>query len=148
MDYEFWTEASDDFDGFIRNKNPLEREVVVPRRRGMKKMTDDIHTGMRASSGKKAHRAGTELLVELGFDPLEELIKQLKEIEQLIELESLKNRPSATQLSKLQNLKKDIIQAILPYRYGKAPLTTILDVDREAPLRIILTNEDEDEEAH
>lgn len=90
------------------------------------------------SSQTKVHKAGTDKLRELEFDPLEELIGQLQEIQALIEKEKLSNYSRPRLLADLMAEKSRILQAILPYRYGKAPILTIEDSDAREPIVIRL----------
>ena len=98
----------------------------------------------KTSSGQKAHRVGTEKLIEAGFDPLDRLIEQLEDIERQIASEMSSDNPRANFIEKLQALKLRILETVLPYKYGKAPIITVQEVDNQEPIRIILTSEDED----
>jgi len=101
-------------------------------------MTNEI---MNKGSGATAHRAATERLRELDFDPLDRLTEQLVEIEELLRLE-LGTTPARTSLIfNLVSAKTRILETLLPYRYGKAPVLTIESADIREPIRIILTSE-------
>jgi hypothetical protein len=152
-DNDYWYRPAEGYTGFksyydsegrrFRREAGIKQRVESAIRVAMS--DDNLIHGMRVSSGMKAHKVGTQKLEEFQFDPLEELINQLAEISELIELERLRPAPKLSELAKLHGLRSAIYQAILPYKYGKAPTITVLDSDREAPLRIILTSEDESE---
>lgn len=94
--------------------------------------------GNRRGSGTKAHRAATEHLKELGFDPIDELLKQLQEIEGLLAKELALGEPRIMVVNNLINCKTRILENLLPYKYGKAPQMTIESEDIREPVRIIL----------
>ena len=96
---------------------------------------------LRDSSSKHIHRAATDKLRELEFDPIDHMLAQLQEIDALIEREKLSNsRPRL--LADLIDQKSRILQTILPYRYGKAPIMTIETEDFREPIKIELTIEE------
>lgn len=94
------------------------------------------------SSGQKAHIQGTEALEAVGFDPLEELVAELEEITRLLEFEKSADNPRSSYIEKLHTIKLRILETLLPYKYGKAPISTVKDIDYREPIRIILTEDD------
>jgi hypothetical protein len=97
--------------------------------------------GLKRGSGAKAHRAATDKLRELEFDPLEELIKQLDEIEDLLLKEQSMTNPRIMVINNLINCKMRILESLLPYRYGKAPTLTVESADIREPIRIVLEHD-------
>jgi hypothetical protein len=97
--------------------------------------------GFKRSSGAKAHRAATDKLRELEFDPLEELIKQLNEIEDLLLKEQSMSNPRIMVINNLINCKTRILENLLPYRYGKAPTLTVESADIREPIKIVLEHD-------
>jgi hypothetical protein len=97
--------------------------------------------GVKRGSGAKAHRAATDRLRELDFDPLDELIKQLDEIEELLAKEQAMTNPRIMVINNLMNCKMRILENILPYRYGKAPTLTVESADIREPIKIVLEHD-------
>jgi len=97
--------------------------------------------GFKSSSGAKAHRAATDKLRELEFDPLEELIHQLEEIEKLLVTELSMTNPRVMVVNNLINCKTRILENLLPYRYGKAPTLTVETSDIREPIKIVLEHD-------
>lgn len=140
---DFLKKPGPNFIGFKKNYDPRIRAFKEPEEESISELRIKVQETMSvfSSSGGKAHKAGVDKLNELGFDPLEELIKQLQEIEEAITTEASSPTPRLSYLQSLHQLKNKILEAILPYKYGKAPLVTVNDVDREEPIKIILTRE-------
>jgi len=101
----------------------------------------DEGAGLRRSSGAKAHRIATDKLKELKFDPLEELIAQLAEIDDLLQKEHQVTAPRIMVINNLINCKTRILESLLPYRYGKAPTVTVESADIREPIKIILEHD-------
>lgn len=97
--------------------------------------------GLKRGSGSKAHRAATDKLKELNFDPLEVLIQQLDEIEELLKKELEMTNPRIMVVNNLINCKTRILENLLPYRYGKAPTLTVESADIREPIRIVLEHD-------
>jgi hypothetical protein len=97
--------------------------------------------GLKRGSGAKAHRAATDKLRDLEFDPLEELVKQLDEIEDLLLKEQSMTNPRIMVINNLINCKMRILESLLPYRYGKAPTLTVESADIREPIRIVLEHD-------
>ncbi len=97
--------------------------------------------GFKRGSGAKAHRAATDKLRELEFDPLEELVKQLEEIEGLLAKEQAMTNPRIMVINNLINCKMRILESLLPYRYGKAPTLTVESADIREPIKIVLEHD-------
>jgi hypothetical protein len=143
-----WVKPNSNFKGYIKkfdtkkkeikdtyyNKIPFAQEVYAM----VKELEDPERMGMRKGSGLNAHVAGTEKLRELNIDPLELLDKHIAEIEALIQKELLSGNTRSKYITDLQTLKFRILEAMLPYRYGKAPITTIEHVDIREPIEIVL----------
>ncbi len=101
----------------------------------------DESGGFKKGSGAKAHRAATDKLRELDFDPLEKLIDQLAEIDELLEKEQGMTSPRIMVINNLINCKMRILESLLPYRYGKAPTLTVESADIREPIRIVLEHD-------
>lgn len=89
---------------------------------------------------------GGRLLENAGIDPIVLLKEQLDEINQEIERERGSEAPRVQQLEKLNALKFRILDILLPYQVGKAPTTTIHQVENASPLQFVLYREGQDEE--
>jgi hypothetical protein len=121
-------------------KDPAETYKVNERAIAMLKEYDE-GGGFKKGSGAKAHRAATDKLRELEFDPLEQLITQLEEIEELLIKENSMTNPRIMVINNLVNCKLRILENILPYRYGKAPTLTVESADIREPIRIVLEHD-------
>jgi len=121
-------------------REPAEVYKVNERAIAMLKEYDE-GAGLRKSSGSKAHRVATDKLRELEFDPLEELIKQLDEIESLLSKELAMTNPRVMVVNNLLNCKTRILENLLPYRYGKAPSLTVESADIREPIKIVLEHD-------
>lgn len=106
-----------------------------------KEKTIKMATDLVKGSSTQVHRAATEKLQELGVDPIEELIQQLKELQEMLDFELGTTKPRSLVINNLVNLRVRILETLLPYRYGKAPQMTIESQDIREPIRIILSNE-------
>jgi hypothetical protein len=93
------------------------------------------------SSRMKASTAGPDKLKQLDFDPIEVLVKQLKEIDKFILLELEKKDPRVSFIEKMQESKLRILETLLPYRYGKAPSIAQDTQALMEPIRIILQDD-------
>jgi len=96
---------------------------------------------VQKSSGLSNHRVATDKLRELDFDPIEKLIEELEDIDRMIAEERSSSSPRWSYLEKLKALRTRILEVLLPYRYGKAPITTVEHEDSRDPIRIILSTE-------
>lgn len=101
----------------------------------------DEKGGYRHGSGAKAHRAATDKLRDLEFDPLEELVGQLDQIEKLLAEELSMTSPRVMVVNNLINCKTRILESLLPYRYGKAPTLTVESADIREPIKIVLEHD-------
>jgi len=97
---------------------------------------------VQKSSGLKNHRVATDKLRELDFDPIDELIRELEDLNRMIMEERTSSSPRWSYIEKLKALRTRILEVLLPYRYGKAPITTVEHEDSRDPIRIILSTED------
>lgn len=123
---------------FKEDADPTIKKVRLTMRK-----LEEAEKAAELSSGRLAHRIGTDKLDSLGFDPMEALIKQLKEVEDKIEEEYKSEAPRHNYIEKLMTLKFKILDTVLPYKYGKAPIVTTHDSDPRTPINIVLTLEDE-----
>jgi len=123
-----------------RFRDPAKSYKVNERAIAMLKEYDE-GGGYKKGSGAKAHRAATDKLRELNFDPLEQLIKQLDEIEKLLETELGMTNPRIMVVNNLINCKTRILENLLPYRYGKAPALTVESADIREPIKIVLEHD-------
>jgi len=121
-------------------REPMKAYKVNERAIAMLKEYDE-GGGLKKGSGAKAHRAATDRLRELEFDPLDELIKQLDEIEVLLAKEQSMTNPRIMVINNLINCKMRILESLLPYRYGKAPTLTVESADIREPIRIVLEHD-------
>ena len=93
------------------------------------------------STGLKTHRVATDKLRAMGFDPIEKLIEEIEDLDRMIEAEKIAVNPRWTYIEKLKSLRTRILEVLLPYQYGKAPITTVEHEDARDPIRIILSKE-------
>jgi len=145
------TKTSPKFKGYVK-KYDLKKKKVKPTYLGVtfsnkvysmtKELEDPEKKGLRSSSGLKVHRDATDKLRAENFDPLEQLISFLAEIEKQISDELVSGSPRSSYLADLAALKMRILESLLPYRYGKAPTVTIEQVDIREPIRIVLEEND------
>lgn len=98
----------------------------------------------KMSSGLKNHRVATDKLRDLDFDPIEKLTQELEELDEMIAEERTSESPRWSYIEKLKALRIKILETLLPYRYGKAPITTVEHEDSRDPIRIILSTENKD----
>lgn len=141
---------SKDFDGYVpgydgksKTFKPKFKPFIVDER--ALKMTEREADRHSKGSGRKAHRAGTEKLRELDFDPIEKLTEQLEQIDRLLSAELLLQEPRVMVVNNLINAKTRILETLVPYRYGKAPISTIESDDIREPVRIVLTFDPNDD---
>jgi len=143
-----WNNAAPGFTGYRKGYEPKLKKFRDPAKafkvneRAIAMLKDyDEGGGFRHGSGAKAHRAATDKLRELEFDPLEELIGQLKEIEGLLATELGMTNPRIMVINNLVNCKTRILESLLPYRYGKAPALTVESADIREPIKIVLQHD-------
>lgn len=95
------------------------------------------------SSGLKTHRAATDKLRDLDFDPIEQFLQELERLNDMIDREQNNKNPRWSYLEKLYSLRVKVIETLLPYRYGKAPITTVEHEDARDTIQIVLTSRKE-----
>ena len=130
------------FRGYKPNYDHKRKEFVEPYQ--FFKINEEAIAMVKLSSGSKAHVKGTERLAELDFDPIKELVEEIQEIKRLMDEELARPNPRSTYLGQLSTSRLRILEALLPYGYGKAPVTTVNEVDYRDPIRIILHDESND----
>ena len=69
-------------------------------------------------------------LEELGFDPVEKLVETFNEWDAIIDEESQKDKPSASNIARAQTEKRFIAGMLIPYRYHQ------VRVDEDDPANI------------
>ena len=145
-----WLKSKPDFKGYKKGYEPKTKEfreafsLYKVNVKALDMIRDsDKPTAPRLSSGMKAHRAGTDKLRALDFDPIDALVDQLSEIEALLAAEMEMTAPRIMVINNLTNAKTRILETLLPYRYGKAPIMTIENTDAQQPINIILTHKTE-----
>jgi hypothetical protein len=140
--------AAEGFTGYKKGYEPKLQEFREPfkaykvNERAIAMLKDyDESGGMKSGTGAKAHRAATDKLRDLNFDPLEHLVKQLEEIEVMLRNEQGMTNPRIMVINNLVNCKTRILESLLPYRYGKAPTLTVESADIREPIRIVLEHD-------
>jgi len=146
-----WNNSKEGFSGYKKGYEPKLKEFKKPftfqvNEKAIAMLKEDKISGPQLSSGMKAHRKGTDKLNEIGFDPIEILVKQLEDIEKLLEKELQMTAPRVMVINNLINAKLRIAENLLPYGYGKAPVVTVADNDVRDPIRIILTSDQESDD--
>jgi len=121
-------------------RDPAESFKVDERALAMLKNYDE-HGVLRTGSGAKAHRVATDKLADLEFDPLEKLVSQLDDIEKLLATELAMTSPRIMVVNNLINCKTRILENLLPYKYGKAPVLTVESADIREPIQIVLSHD-------
>jgi len=140
-----WNKSKEGFNGYKKGYDPEQKKfrsdppVYQVNEKAISMLKEDKISGHRLSSGMKAHKVATDKLRDLEFDPIEALLMQLDEIDDLLTKEMNSNAPRAMVLSNLINAKTKILETLLPYRYGKAPTITVEDSDQREPIKILLS---------
>lgn len=80
-------------------------------------------------------------LQDIGFDPIDEIVSQLVEIQKLLDKELASASPRIMAISNLTAAKLKLNTVLLEYRYRKAGASTNEFTEASAPIRIILTND-------
>ncbi len=87
--------------------------------------------------------ASIKRLEELGFDPIQHLVEQYKDIQQKIEeMQAGKMRYSAMALANMETLKKGIADTLMKYAYKAVPTASESTVETKTPLKITLSGID------
>lgn len=147
-----WNDSKQEFKGYKKGYQPKEGAFREPPRfykvneRAIAMLKEEVISGSKLSSGMKAHRAATDKLRELDFDPIDALMNQLDEIDKLLNKELATNAPRIMVINNLINCKTRILETLLPYRYGKAPILTVENSEAREPIKIILTTDKEEDE--
>lgn len=145
-----WNNSAKEFTGYKKGYEPKEKDFRSPpvfykvNEEAIKMLKEDVISGPRLSSGMKAHRAATDKLRELDFDPIDALLTQMEQIDGLLAKELAAKAPRVMVINNLVNCKTRILETLLPYRYGKAPVLTVENSDVREPIRIILTTDKEE----
>lgn len=145
-----WNNSKAGFSGYKKGYEPKlkkfreDPQIYKVNEKAITMLKEDKIEGSRVSSGMKAHRAATDKLRELEFDPIEALLVQLEEIDKLLNKELGMSAPRIMVVNNLVNCKTRILETLLPYRYGKAPILTIENSEQRDPIRIVLTMDGED----
>lgn len=90
------------------------------------------------SRGEVGGKDAADRLRRLGVDPIDELVSQLDSINEAIDKESSSESPRSQYLTTLLGLRLRIVEALLPYKYGKVPANTGNESDSDEPVTIIL----------
>lgn len=149
-----WNNSKPGFTGYKKGYEPKLKkfrdtpEPYQVNEKAIKMLTqkEDKISGNQLSSGMKAHRIGTDKLKSLNFDPIEVLLQQLEEIDELLQKELQMTEPRVMVVNNFINAKVRILENLLPYGYGKAPVVTVADSDVRDPIKIILTIDDQIED--
>lgn len=147
-----WKNSKEGFSGYKKGYEPKEGKFREPpefykvneKALQMLREKEDKISGHQLSSGMKAHKIGTDRLRALGVDPIELLLAQLDEIDELLKKELATTNPRIMVVTNLINAKVRIAENLLPYGYGKAPVVTVADSDAREPIKIQLSFGDED----
>jgi len=126
---------------FSRKFHPLQKKFISTDKPKYSLEARKALAMVQKSSGLSNHRVATDKLRELDFDPIEKLIEELEDIDRMIAEERSSSSPRWSYLEKLKALRTRILEVLLPYRYGKAPITTVEHEDSRDPIRIILSTE-------
>ena len=87
--------------------------------------------------------ASIKRLEELGFDPIEHLVQQYKDIQQKIQdMHDGKIRFSSMAMANMETLKKGIADTLMKYAYKAVPTASETTVENKTPLKITLTGID------
>lgn len=87
--------------------------------------------------------ASIKRLEELGFDPIEHLVEQYKDVQRKInDMHEGKIRFSAMAMATLENLKKGIADTLMKYAYKAVPTASESTVETKTPLKITLSGID------
>lgn len=146
-----WNNSKAGFSGYKKGYEPKEKKFREPaafytiNEKAIEMLKEDKIEGSRLSSGMKAHRAATDKLRDLEFDPIEALLSQLDEIDKLLDKELGMSAPRIMVVNNLINCKTRILETLLPYRYGKAPILTVENSESREPIRIILEMDDKED---
>ena len=86
-------------------------------------------------------REAVKKLEELGFDPIEEMIRQLNDINKYIDELRAKSNPSHIAITNLTNIRQRCVEALLRYGYSRTTESTEVISPDIKPFNIILTND-------
>ena len=106
------------------------------------KKGDPAPTGGGRPRGSKSiySKDSVKKLEELGYDPIEEMIKLQDKIEDMINAEKAKSRPSTVAIAQWINTQQKITADLMRYGYGRTPEPTENTLgDAKTPLMIKLT---------
>jgi hypothetical protein len=84
---------------------------------------------------------GPVKLIDIGFDPIDELVCQLDEYKKLLKKELAAAQPRATVINNLITIQERIAAALLKYRYREAGAVSQESTDQAEPIRIILSHD-------
>lgn len=111
--------------------DPNATEKVQPKNRGG-----------RPPGRKNLHsRDAVRRLVELRFDPIEELINSHDEIVREIDKENRKEKPSLMHISTMHQTKATLIKELLRYGYARTTETTVAQTQELPKMSVTLTPE-------
>lgn len=94
----------------------------------------------RPPGSKNLHsKDASRRLAQLGFDPIEEMIKLHAETIKAIAKESSKEKPSAMALSQLMNVKQKCINDLMRYGYARTSESTEIKHNNLPPMTVVMT---------
>jgi hypothetical protein len=96
--------------------------------------------GGRPKGSKNLHsRDAAKRLVELGFDPIEELVKQHASVTARIKLEEAKEKPSVIALAQLYAVQERCSNNLMRYGYARQTETSEIHTKDLPPMQVVLT---------
>jgi hypothetical protein len=79
---------------------------------------------------------------ELGFDPIEHMVKTYQKIEKRIAEEDKKDRPSSIAIATLLSTQQKSINDLMRYGYARQSETSVIETKQPPPMMVHLTTKD------
>lgn len=97
------------------------------------------YPGRKPGSKNLHSRDAARRLKELGFDPLEHMVKTYQEVKARIKQEDAKTKPSAIAIATLLNTQQKCTLDLMRYGYARQSETSIVETKQPPPMMVHLT---------